>query len=224
MVIIQSRLPVKSLPIYKSLSQLIQGFIYHQLPPDEHVGFKHSSGKVFKRMNFDFWLKDERLQIRFTSFVPKYEELIALGALKQEFCLGEIHLSDTTVSIEQHRVESECLHVKGYVACALKGLLGHKIYLEPQDSRHLEMMRVNILERYETLVSKKYEDELEINLKWQSLGNPKLFYFGNNNRPLKSWQARWEISAKKELINLLLDVGAGSGCMSAGVGFLEVVK
>ena len=29
--------------------------------------------------------------------------------------------------------------------------LGHKVFLEPQDSRHLEMMKTNALQRFETL-------------------------------------------------------------------------
>ena len=100
----------------------------------------------------------------------------------------------------------------------------YKIYLQPQDSRHLEMMKTNALQRFETLMGYKYEGEFELNLLWQNLQKPLYFYYGNNNMPVKAWPAKWHIKAKPELINLILDVGVGSGCMNYGVGFIEITK
>ena len=42
--------------------------------------------------------------------------------------------------------------------------------------------------------------------------------------PVRAWPAKWHIKARTELINLILDVGVGSGCMNCGLGFLEVVE
>ena len=64
MIIISSRLPTQNLKIEKSLSRLIQGYIYSYLPKAEHDGYTHKeSGKNFKRSNFDFRLNGLSLEI-----------------------------------------------------------------------------------------------------------------------------------------------------------------
>ena len=225
MLIINAKLPTKNLKITKSLSQLIQGFLYRYLPASEHVGYRHeSSGKIFKRTVFDFILRGEDLRVRFASCEPEFERKIALAVLKDGLSLGEILFTQTTVEAKNHKIfENEAI-VQGYVACVVSGLLGHKVYLQPQDSRHLEMMKTNILQRFETIMGRKYDGEMELNLLWQKPGESVKFYYGNNREPVYAWQARWKISANAELINLILGTGAGSGCMNYGVGVLEVVK
>lgn len=225
MLTIISRLPSANLKISKALPQLIQGYIYRYLPSAEHEGYKHEpSGKIFKRTNFDFRLNGANLRIRFTSYEPEFEKIIALAVLKDGLNLGELCLCDTTVAVSEHRTAQSEAVLQGCVACAIGGLLGHKIYLEAQDSRHLEMMKTNALQRFETLTGREYGGKFELNLKWQNLQKPFYFYYGNNQMPLKAWQAKWRVQAEPELINLILDAGVGSGCMNYGVGFLEVVE
>lgn len=86
------------------------------------------------------------------------------------------------------------------------------------------MMKINALQRFETLTGRRYEGEFELNLLWQNLQNPFNFYYGNNRSPIQAWQAKWKICAQPELINLILDVGIGSGCMNCGAGFMEIAK
>ena len=225
MLTIISRLPSANLKISKVLSQLIQGYIYRYLPSAEHEGYRHEpSGKIFKRTNFDFRLNGSKLRIRFTSYEPEFEKTIALAVLKDGLNLGELCLCDTTVAGSEHRTAQSEAVLQGCVACAIGGLLGHKIYLQPQDSRHLEMMKINALQRFETLTGRRYEGEFELNLLWQNLQNPFNFYYGNNRSPIQAWQAKWKICAQPELINLILDVGIGSGCMNCGAGFMEIAK
>ena len=225
MLTIISRLPSANLKISKVLSQLIQGYIYRYLPSAEHEGYRHEpSGKIFKRTNFDFRLNGSKLRIRFTSYEPDVEKTIALAVLKDGLNLGELCLCDTTVAVSEHRTAQSEAVLQGCVACAVGGLLGHKIYLQPQDSRHLEMMKINALQRFETLTGRRYEGEFELNLLWQNLQNPFNFYYGNNRSPIQAWQAKWKICAQPELINLILDVGIGSGCMNCGAGFMEIAK
>ena len=225
MITINSRLASPNLKIGKSLARLIQGFIYRHLPDAEHEGYRHEpSGKIFKRTNFDFLLNGADLRVRFTSYEPEFEKIIALAALKDGLNLGKIHILDTTVAVSEHRTTQSEAVLQGCVACAIGGLLGHKIYLQPQDSRHLEMMKTNALQRFETLAGRRYDGEFELNLLWQNLQNPFNFYYGNNRSPVQAWQAKWKICAQPELINLILDAGIGSGCMNCGAGFLEVVE
>lgn len=222
MLLINSKIPTKKLPIVRSMSELIQGYIYNNVPDSEHEGYKHAgSGKIFKRMNFDFWLKDGDLRIRYTSFKPEFEEMMALAILKNGLKLGEVHLVDTNVSVEQHRTENSQVEIRGAIACALKGLLGKKVYLEPQDSRHLEMAKTNALQRYETMYKEEYDGDFDMQLQWQS---NKPFHFFYKGATIKAWQGRWKIDAEPKLTNVILDTGIGSDCMKAGTGFMEVVK
>ena len=224
MLIINAKLPTKNLKIAKTLSQLIQGFIYRHLPASEHVGYRHeASGKIFKRTNFDFRLKGANLRIRFTSYEPEFEKIIALAALKDGLNLGKIHILDTTVAVSEHRTTQSKARLQGCVICSVQGLLGHKVFLEPQDSRHLEMMKTNALQRFETLSGREYGGEFELNLLRQDLEKPLYFYYGNNQTPAKAWPAVWDIKALPELINTVLDAGVGGGCMNCGAGFLETI-
>ena len=62
MIIINSRLPTQNLKIAKSLSKLIQGYIYSYLPKAEHDGYKHeTSGKNFN-LKIDTNSKDNKLK------------------------------------------------------------------------------------------------------------------------------------------------------------------
>lgn len=224
MLTIISRLPSANLKISRALPQLIQGYIYRYLPSAEHEGYRHEpSGKLFKRTNFDFRLKGANLRIRFTSYELEFEKIIALAVLKDGLSLGELCLCDTTVAMSEHRTAQSEAVLQGCVACAIGGLLGHKIYLQPQDSRHLEMMKTNALQRFETLTGRRYDGEFELNLLRQDLEKPLYFYYGNNQTPAKAWPAVWDIKALPELINTMLDAGVGGGCMNCGAGFLETI-
>ena len=169
MLTIISRLPSANLKVSKALPQLIQGYIYRYLPSAEHEGYKHEpGGKIFKRTNFDFRLNGANLRIRFTSYEPEFEKIIALAVLKDGLNLGELCLCDTAVAVSEHRTTQSEAVLQGCVACAVGGLLGHKIYLQPRDSRHLEMMKINALRRFETLSGHIYDGKFELNLLWQN--------------------------------------------------------
>lgn len=224
MLTITSRLPSANLKISKALPQLIQGYIYRYLPSAEHEGYRHEpSGKIFKRTNFDFLLNGADLRVRFTSYEPEFEKIIALAVLKDGLNLGELCLCDTAVAVSEHRTTQSKARLQGCVICSVQGLLGYKVFLEPQDSRHLEMMKTNALQRFETLTGHRYGGEFELNLLRQDLEKPLYFYYGNNQTPAKAWPAVWDIKALPELINTVLDAGVGGGCMNCGAGFLETI-
>ncbi|NLK66345.1 MAG: CRISPR-associated protein Cas6 [Campylobacteraceae bacterium] len=223
MLIIKSRVPSKNLQIYKGLSQLIQGFLYSNLPAKEHVGYRHSSGKVFRKTNFCFSYFDGNLEIKFTALEKELEEQLAINVLKNGLKLGEIHLLDTAINLSEHRTEKTEAKLKGYAACNVKGFLDKKVFLEPIDSRHLEIMTTNLLQKYETFYGSSYNGELEIELLWQDFERFRKFYYGNNKNYMKAWLGIWSMKADNELINLALSTGLGSGVMSYGCGFMEEV-
>lgn len=224
MLIIQSKIPSRNLQIYKGLSKLIQGFFYTNLPQKEHIGYRHSSGKVFRKTNFCFSLYDGLLVIKFCALEKELEEIVAVSLLKNGFELGNICLVDTSVNLNWHLTDKTDLNFKGYVVCNIKSLLGRKVYLEPQDSRHLEIMTNNLLQKYETFYGVNYTGELQITLLSQNFEKFKKFYYGNNNNFMQTWFATWNIKADNDLINLALSTGLGAGVMSYGSGFIEISK
>lgn len=224
MLKIESKIHSKNLKIYKGLSKLIQGFFYANLPVTEHIGYKDSSGKIFKKTNFCFSLYNGLLTIKFSALEKELEEIVAVSLLKNGLKLGEICLVDTSVNLSDHNTNKTEINFNGYVVCNVKSLLNKKIYLEPQDSRHLEIMKNNLLQKYETFYGKKYNEKCEITLLSQDFENYKKFYYGNNVNYMKAWLATWNIKASNELINLALSTGLGAGVMSYGCGFVEEIK
>lgn len=223
MLEIQSTIPSKNLQIYKCLSRLIQGYFYSNLPQSEHIGYKHCSGKVFRKTNFCFTLENNLLHIKFSALDKELEEMVAVSLLKNGLKLGKIHLVDTAINLSNHKTDKNEINIKGYVVCNIKGFLDRKIYLEPADSRHLEILTINLLQKYETFYNKCYDGEFEINLLWQDFEKFHKFYYGNNKNYMKAWLGIWNIKADNDLINLALSTGLGSGVMSYGSGFVETI-
>lgn len=208
----------------KNLNREIQGALYRFLPAKEHEGYTHAkSGKIFKKTNFDWKMKGDEITIRFSSIDKALEESVIMGIIRDGLFLGTTKVEGITFGTYPKRVDKDRVVVRGNVVVSAKSLLDKKIYIEPQHQQHLNSITTNALQRYETFFNKEYEGPFEIKLLWQSM-RPSFHHYGNNNEPAKSWRAVWEIHAKPELINMLLDGGFGSYCMSYGVGFLEEIE
>lgn len=220
MIVINTKIDVRN---SKSLARLIQGYLYSLLPEREHEGYEFRPGKNFKKTNFDYKLTKNNLTIRFSSIDPELEKAVALGAIKNGVKLADSIGQDVIIETPPTNTLSNHVIVSGHVICSYSGLLKKrkKFYLEPQNPQHLEIMKKNALQRFETFMGKKYEGPFEVTLLKQS-ENPRLYFYGDNKEPAKSWYAKWKIEASPELINIILGGGVGSGCMNYGAGFLEV--
>ena len=218
MIVINTKINVHD---SKNLTQLIQGYLYSLLPEREHEGYEFCPGRNFKKTNFDYKLTKNNLTIRFSSIDSELEKAVAMGVIKKGVRLGNSIGQDVLLETPATNTSSSHIIVSGHVICSCRGLLDRKFYLEPQNPQHLEIMKRNALQRFETFMGKKYEGPFEVTLLEQS-NNAKLYFYGNNKEPAKSWHAKWEIEAAPELINIILGGGVGSGCMNYGAGFLEL--
>lgn len=219
MIVINTKIDVRN---SKSLARLIQGYLYSLLPEREHEGYEFRPGRNFKKTNFDYKLTKNNLTIRFSSIDPELEKAVALGAIKNGVKIADSIGQDVIIETPPTNTSSSHVIVAGHVICSYRGLLKEKkFYLEPQNPQHLEIMKKNALQRFETFMGKKYEGPFEVALLEQSK-NSRLYFYGNNKEPAKSWHAKWEIEAAPELINVILGGGVGSGCMNYGAGFLEL--
>ena len=223
MLIISAKTPTKNLPVKRSMSKLFQSFLYTHLPSKEHKGYTSKNGKTFKAMNFFISYQDNFFKILFTALDEKYEQSIALEVLKNGLKLGEVHISSTTVEIIKRDVEDNAKEIKveGYICASIKNpLTKRKIFLEPGDNRHTNIITNHSLEKYETLLNSSYDKNLEIIPLWQSY-KPMIFWY--EKTPYTTWRARYKIKADNTMINLLLKTGLGGDSMK-NMGFLEVIK
>ncbi len=222
MLIIKTKLPTKDLPIRRVLSKLFQSYIYTALENKEHDGYKHPSGKVFKAMNFKIAYIDNEIHAKYVALDPQNEKQLAQYMLMNSLKLGEIHLTNTSVSIvERHSKIKSPMRVGGFVCANIKdGNSSKKIYLEPKSNKFQEIVYNNTLQKYEALFSKKYEGELKIKLIEQK---PRERIFHYSKGVMKAWFGVYEIEANEEMLRMILDTGMGANCMK-GLGFLEVVK
>jgi CRISPR-associated endoribonuclease Cas6 len=218
MLRVTARTPTRDLPVGRVLSRLFQSFVYHHLPPAEHAGFTHSSGKLFKSTNFRIDYKEEKIEIAFRALRKEYEQQLAMAILKEGMRLGAIHISDVRVGLIEESEPQERMVATGYVCAALKNrLTGKKIFLEPADPRHTRIVTNNALQKYETFFGRSPK-KLAIEPVWQS-PRPKTFWY--EKTPYVAWEAKYRIDSEPGMCRLLRDTGLGSDTMK-GLGFLEV--
>ena len=223
MLSIKTKLPTKNLKIRRVLSKLFQSYIYTALDDKEHDGYKHANGKVFKSMNFKIAYIDNEIHAKYVALNPENEKRLAQYMLMNSLKLGEIHLTNTSVSIlERNSKIKSPMRVGGFVTVAIKdGNNGkRKIYLEPKTAKFQESIHRNAIEKYEALFGKKYKGELKIKLIEQK---PRERIFHYSKGVIKAWYGVYEIEANEDMLRMILDTGMGSNAMK-GVGFVELIS
>jgi len=222
MLIIKSKLPTKNLPIRRVLSKLFQSYIYTSLDDKEHDGYKHSSGKVFKSMNFKINYIDDFIEAKYVALDKENEKQVAQNILMNGLKLGEIKIVNSVISVKERNSKIESpLRVGGFVCANIKDEKSKKkIYIEPKSAKFQEIIYLNTLQKYEALFKKPYEGELKIKLIEQK---PRERIFHYSKGIMKAWFGVYEIEGNSDILEMILDTGMGANCMK-GVGFLEVVR
>ena len=223
MLYIEATTATNNLKIRRSMARLFQAYLYTILPSKEHDGYIHqATGKRFKSTNFRIIYHDNIFNIFFTALNPEYEQSVATNILKDTLKLGDVRLSDVKVSLDSRELPKSIdeLQVRGYVAAAIKNSLTRKkIFLEPSDPRHKEIIQKNAIQKYEAILQKPYSGNLDIQAIWQS---DKASHFWYEKSRYIAWKAQYVIKANYDMINLLVKTGMGSDTMK-NLGFLEVV-
>jgi len=221
MLTIKATLPTCNLPIRRVLAKLFQSFVYQTLDDREHRGYKHPNGKVFKAMNFRIAYRDNDILIKFVAIDKENEKVLAQKILLEGLKLGEIHITQTEVSLQnRHKEQRREVRVDGFVSTAIKdGTSSRKIYLEPKSHKFQEILYNNTLQKYQALFAKPYEGRLNIKLINQKPRERRFYY---SKGVIKAWYAIYEIEASTDMLDMILDSGMGGDCMK-GLGFVEVV-
>ncbi len=222
MLNIELTIPTKNLPIRRVLSKLFQSYVYRVLDDKEHQGYRHPSGKVFKSMNFNINYKDNKIYIKYSALDKNNEKLIALDIINSGLKLGNIHISNTSIKLEdRNKFIKSSMIVGGFICANIKDSNSNKkIYLEPKTNKFQEIIYKNTLQKYEALYKKDYKDSFDIKLLKQK-PNFKKFYYSKGI--IKAWYGIYKISGNKEILEMILNTGMGSDAMK-GVGFIDILK
>jgi CRISPR-associated endoribonuclease Cas6 len=221
MVIFKAEI-TENLPVFDVLSRLFQGFIYRNIAPYEHDGFKHSSGKVFKSSAFriEYPKDSSTIKILFTSLLPETEEKFVKYINSYGMELGNIRLHNQELDVRRRAWRSNEIIFWGDILLTVKDENGQKRFLEPKEERFLENLKRQSFQKFETLLRKEYWGDWEIEVLKQSEHKTKLYY---NKKPYFTWSAKYRLKADNEMINLLLNTGVGSQTMK-GFGVVRVER
>lgn len=222
MLIIKTKLPTKNLPIRRIIAKLFQSYIYTALDNKEHDGYKHANGKVFKAMNFKIAYIENEIHAKYVALNPKNEKQLAQYILMNSLKLGEIQLTNTSISIvERNSKIKSSMRLGGFVCANIKdGNSSRKIYLEPKSHKFEEIVYNNTLQKYEALFGKPYDGELKIKLIEQK---PRERIFHYSKGVMKAWFGVYEIEATEDMLKMILDTGIGANTMK-GLGFVELME
>ena len=215
-------LPTSNLPIRKVMARLFQSYVYTKLEPKEHKGYSHPNGKVFKAMNFKIVYTGNKIKIKYSALDKDNEKKVAMAILSEGIKLGDIHITNTEISLidRTQKITSPC-KVGGFIAAAIKdGTSNQKIYLEPKTHKFQEIIRTNTLQKYRALTGKEYAHKLYIALLSQQ---PKPHIFHYNRGVIKAWYGVYKIEADKDMLRMILDTGIGAHAMQ-GLGFVEILQ
>jgi len=173
-------------------------------------------------MNFKIAYIENEIHAKFVALNPENEKRLAQYMLMNSLKLGEIHLTNTSISIKERNSKIKSpMRVGGFVCANIKdGNSSKKIYLEPKSHKFQEIVYNNTLQKYEALFGKPYEGELKIKLIEQK---PRERIFHYSKGVIKAYFAVYEIDATEEMLKMILDTGFGANTMK-NLGFVELIK
>lgn len=209
-----------NLKIRNSINELVQAAIYKHLPSSAHEGQTAQNGKKFKKAVFRTEYNDNEISIDFASIDKSYEEVVAKAMLKNEFRIGAVHISHSYVAMQHTNVPdaSDSVELGGYVCVHINDSNGKRLYLEPRDSRFVEIITKNAKEKYETLLGKPLDGDIVIKTLWQSEKPTYICYRAARH---KVYKARYKVDASSKMLNLIIDTGLGSKIMQ-GCGLMNL--
>ena len=206
----------------RSLNELIQAALYRHLPPVEHDGYTSPKGKRFKKTVFSARYRGDTIELMFEALDKNYEAAIAKAILLEDFPIGNVHVTHREIIVKDQKVPhtQNNIIVKSAACVTIRDQMGKLIYLEPRDSRFIQIICNNALEKYETLLGSPYTGELTVKTLWQR-EKPVTIHYGKAHHIC--YPARFEIMANHAMLNLMIQTGIGSKIMQ-GCGWVEVVE
>lgn len=225
-------------------NQLLQGAIYHHLPPESATrlhdeGFLHRKRK-FKLFTFSKLLSSPHVDSRSRHFIFSksikfviaspldwFMQELAENMIKQEFVvLGQNRLRPESVSIHMPRSFSERVKITMLspitVYSTLQKVDGRKktYYFSPFEPEFSEQIEANVKKKYEILYSKACDYPLTITPLFSGNKNERILTY--KNFIIKAWGGNYELKGRPELIDVAYNTGLGAK-NSQGFGCFEMI-
>ena len=228
----------KLLELPKSYNHILQAFFYKNMDK-ELATFLHDIGYPYGKRRFKLFtfskiigkLREKKegkvffepdITLYFAS--PLFD--IVSSHVKTLLKRGELRLGKNKVEVST--IESIRPKVsKNTVVRCLSPITVYKTpegekrfhYLTPFEEEFYELLKKNLLKKYELVYGKPYEDELEIEpVKVQERYRKKVVFKGTL---IEAWEGYYRIKGSEEIVKLALEAGLGSK-NSAGFGMVEV--
>lgn len=230
----------KPLEFPKNYNHILQSFFYKNM--DKKIAtFLHDTGFTYGKRKFKLFtfskiigkLKDKRdgllffepeITIYFASPLIEItsshvKTLLKKGKLK----LGKNEVEVFTVELITPQVDEEITVKCLSPITVYKTPKGERrfLYLTPFEEEFYELLKNNLLKKYELVYKKPYEGDLEIKpVKVKEEYKKKVVYKGTL---IEAWEGYYKIKGSQDIVKLALEAGLGSK-NSAGFGMVERYK
>ncbi|MDR1554404.1 MAG: hypothetical protein LBS39_00065 [Campylobacteraceae bacterium] len=211
-------LPTDKIELY-SFSELFGSAIYLLLPDERHGGVINQNNKkrysdfVFNVMKFK-----NKLKFNFSSIVDSDYKILTEAILENRFKLGDIHISRTSVSIENvTTIVDEPIFIKGIVSLN-KREGKKKIFKDIRDDDFINKLELNLFSKTSALIGHKHDFMPKFEI--ARLGRSHVIFYKQIGH------LAHEVVLKSLLdettANVLFHAGLGSG-NAKGIGFMRAI-
>lgn len=142
---------------------------------------------------------------------------------KENLFLGKNRMSLESVEVLKPKVQEEIIVKCLSPITVYRTPHGDKrfIYLNPWEEEFYELLRKNLIKKYELIYGKAYKGKLEIApVKVKKNYKKKIVFKGTL---IEAWEGYYKINGEEEIVRIALEAGLGSK-NSAGFGMVEKVS
>jgi CRISPR/Cas system endoribonuclease Cas6 (RAMP superfamily) len=211
-------LPTDKIESYP-LSELFGSAIYLLLPDERHGGvINQSNKKRYSDFVFNVVKIRNRLRFNFSSMVDEDYKILTEAILENRFKLGDIHISKTSVAIENITIDTnEPIFVKGIVS--LNRREGKKrVFRDIRDDDFINRLESNLFAKTSALIGHKHNFMPKFEI--AQIGRSHVIFYKRIGYLAHEVVLKSLLDEKSA--NILFHAGLGSG-NTKGIGFMRAV-
>jgi CRISPR-associated endoribonuclease Cas6 len=226
----------------KHYNNVLQGFFYKNMDPLlagilHEVGFVYNQrrfklfafskifGKIKEKNESNILFKPPDVHVYFSTPITTHMKSIVMSLMKKEKLLmykQYVFLSEVEVleeEIESDEITVVCLSPI-VVYRTPEGSRRH-IYLSPFEEQFYDMIKSNLMKKYQLVYGKRYMGDIEIApANTNSIHKKKIVFKGTL---ITAWEGLFKIKAKRDMLKVGLECGLGVK-NSAGFGCIAKIR
>ncbi|MDR0579417.1 MAG: hypothetical protein LBG21_02330, partial [Campylobacteraceae bacterium] len=150
-------LPTDKIYTY-SLSELFNSAIYSLLPDERHGGIvNQKNNKKYSDFVYNVIKIKNKLKFNFSSLVDQDYKILTEAILENRFKLGDIHVSKTSVSMENNSIDiDEPIFIRGIVSLNKRD--GKKrVFKDIRDDDFMSRLELNLFAKTSALIGRRHD-------------------------------------------------------------------